>query len=65
MGAPSKTSQKTGKAMKTFEIGVGLIHKVVFVSPVQQNDLVTSIYFFVFFSIMVYYKILTIVPCAT
>ena len=46
MGAPSKTSQKVGKAMKTFQIGVQLIYNVVLVSPVQKNDLVTSAYFF-------------------
>ena len=41
-------------------------HTVVLISAVQHNDLVTLIYtfFFILFSIMVYHRILNIVPCA-
>ena len=43
-----------------FLIEVWLIYSVVLVSGVQKSD----IFFFTFFSIIVYYKILNIVPCA-
>ena len=41
-----------------------LIYNVVLVSVVQQSDSVRDIYFFIFFSIMIYYRILDIVLCA-
>ena len=41
-----------------------LIYSVVLVSAVQQSDSVRDIYFFIFFSIMIYYRILNIVLCA-
>ena len=51
-----------------FLIGIELIYKVVLVSAVQQSDSVIHIYIhslFIFFSIiMVYHKILNILPCA-
>ena len=43
-----------------FLIEVWLIYSVVLVSGVQKSDT----FFFRFFSIIVYYKILNIVPCA-
>ena len=46
-----------------FYIGVYLINDVL-VSSVQKIDLVIHIYFFRFFSLMGYYKILSIIPCA-
>ena len=47
-------------------IGVELLYNVVLVSGVQQSDSVIYIYifFFRFFFITGYYKILNIVPCA-
>ena len=49
-------------------IEVQLIYNVVLISAVQQNDSVTHIhvyaYIYIFLSIMVYYRILNIVPCA-
>ena len=48
-----------------FLIEVELIYNVVFISGVQQSDSFLYIYtFFKFFSIVVYCKILNIVPCA-
>ena len=51
-----------------FLIKVQLIYNVVLISVVQQSDSVLYIYmdifFFIFFSIIGYYKILNIVPCA-
>ena len=44
-------------------VEVELIYNVVLVSGVQQNNSVLHIYCFIF-SIMVYYKILNIVPWA-
>lgn len=47
-----------------------LIYNIVLVSDVQQSDLIihiyvyTSVFFFSFFSIIGYYKIANIVPCA-
>ena len=45
------------------------MHNVVLVSGTQQSDSIidihTHICFFIFFSIMVYYRILNRVPCAT
>ena len=43
-----------------------VIYSVVLISAVQQSDSVIHIYtfFFVFFSIVVYHRILNIVPCA-
>ena len=48
-------------------IEVQLIYNVALISAVQQNDSVIHIYtlFFIFFSIMVYPRILNIVLCAT
>ena len=43
---------------------VQLNHSVVLMSAIQQSDSVTHIYFFMFFSIMVYHRILNIVLCA-
>ena len=46
-------------------IEVQLIYNVVLISAVQQIDSVIYIYiYFIFFSIMVYHRILNIVPCA-
>ena len=57
------------KMMTIFLIEVQLIYSVVLVSGVQQSDSVihmyTNLFFFRFFSIIGYYKILDIVPCAT
>ena len=52
-----------------FFIEVQLIYRVVLIIALQQNDSVMHIYiyiysFFRFFPIIVYYKILNIVPCA-
>ena len=46
-------------------IEVQLIYNVVLISTIQQSDSVVHIYtfFFIFFSIMVYHRILNIVPC--
>ena len=43
-----------------------LIYSVVLVSDVQQSDSVIRIYtlFFIFFSILVYHRVLNVVPCA-
>ena len=43
-----------------------LIYNVVLISAVQQSDSVIHIYtfFFIFFSIMLYPRVLNIVPCA-
>ena len=43
-----------------------LVYNVVLISAVQQSDSVIHIHTFVFilFSIMVYHRILNIVPCA-
>ena len=43
-----------------------MIYSVVLISAVQQSDSVIHLYtfFFIFFSIMVYARILNIVPCA-
>lgn len=40
---------------------VSLVYNVVFISGVQQSDLVTS---YRFFSVMVYRRMLNVVPCA-
>ena len=47
-------------------IEVLLIYNVVLVAGVQQSDSGIYVYafFFIFFSIMVYYRTLNIVPCA-
>ena len=46
---------------------VYLIYNKVLISSVQQNDSVIHkhIFFFIFFTIMVYYRMLSIAPCAT
>ena len=43
-----------------------MIYNVVLISAVQQSDSVIHIYtfFFIFFVIMVYPRVLNIVPCA-
>ena len=45
---------------------VQLIYNVVLISAIQQSDSVihTYIFFFIFFSITVYHRVLNIVPCA-
>ena len=54
---------------KCFKIEVQLIYSVVLVSNRQQSDSIIHthihvyIFFFRFFSIIHYYKILSIVPC--
>ena len=61
-----------GRALFYFFIEVLLIYSVVFVSGVQQSDLVIHIYvcvcthilLFRVFSMLSYYKILNVVPCA-
>ena len=51
-------------------IEVYLIHNAVLISSLQQSDSVIHIYihiywfFFILFSIMVYQRILNVVPCA-
>ena len=51
---------------KIYFIEVQLIYTVVLISAVQQSDSVIHMYtfFFILFSIMVYHRILNIVPCA-
>ena len=51
---------------KMYFIEVQLIYNVVLTSTIQQNDSVKHIYtfFFIFFSIMFYHRILNIAPCA-
>ena len=50
------------------EVEVELIYNVVLIFTAQQSDLVMHTYihalFVIFFSIMFYYRILNIVPCA-
>ena len=43
---------------------IQLIYNIVLISAIQKSDSVLHIYFFKFFSIMIYYMILNIVPCA-
>ena len=52
--------------LKFYFIEVWLIYSVVLISAVQQSDSLTHIYtfFFIFFSTVVYHRILNIVPCA-
>ena len=52
--------------LKFFSIEVQLIYNVVLISAVQQSNSVIQKYTFFkkFFSIMVYHRILNIVPCA-
>ena len=49
-----------------FYIGIYLVNNVVLIFAVQQSDSVIHMYtfFFIFFSIMVYHRILNIFPCA-
>ena len=56
-------------ALNFFLTEIELIYNVVLVSDVQQSDSVIHIYkyiysFYMFFSIIGYYKTLSIVPCA-
>ena len=47
------------------KIEVQLIYNVVLVPGVQQSDsVIYTILFFIFFYMMIYYRILNIVPCA-
>ena len=57
---------QTTRIFKIYFMEVQLIYNVVLISAVQQSDSVTHIYIFlfVFFSIMVYHRILSTVPCA-
>ena len=41
-----------------------MIYNVVLVSGIQPSDSVTHVLFFRFFSLIDYYKMLNIVPCA-
>ena len=52
--------------LNIYFIEVLLIYSVVLISAVQQSDSFIHRYtfFFIFFSIMVYHRILDIVPCA-
>ena len=54
-----KTNNKMSEVL--FFTETLLVHNV---SDVQQNDAVIHIYFLVSFSIIGYYKLLNIVPCA-
>ena len=47
----------------TYFIQVYLIYSVVLISAVQKSDSVT--HFFILFSIMIYHRILNIIPCWT
>ena len=51
---------------KLYFIEVSLVYNVVLISAVQQSDsvILTYTFFFIFFSIMIYHRILNIVPCA-
>ena len=60
----SSFGMKAPKFSLIYFIEVKLIYNVVLISAVQQSDSVIHISFFIFFSIMVYHKILNIVPCA-
>ena len=46
-------------------IEVELVYNVVLISAVQQNESVIHMYCFIFFSIVVYHRILTIVQYKT
>ena len=52
--------------LKIYFIEVQLIYNVVLISTIQQSDSIIHMYAFcfIFFSIMVYHRILTITPCA-
>ena len=62
-GEPGQGYQKVGRDLVTEQ---QLVDNVTFTSDVQQNDSVIYIYifFFGFFSIVGYHKILNTVPCA-
>ena len=45
-------------------IEVYLLYDVVFISGIQHSDSVLYVFFFRFFSLIGYYKILSRVPCA-
>ena len=65
-GEPGQGYQKVGRDLVT-EQQQQLVDNVTFTSDVQQNDSVIYIYiffFFGFFSIVGYHKILNTVPCA-
>ena len=60
----SSFGMKAPKFSLIYFIEVKLIYNVVLISAVQQSDSVIHTSFFIFFSIMVYHKVLNIVPCA-
>ena len=62
----AKTNNNNKKKKIKKKIEVQLIYNIVLVSGIQQSDSVIHMYifFFRFFSIIDYYKILNIVPCA-
>ena len=57
------SSEITVSFQKIYFIKVQLFYNVL-IFAVQQSDSVTYIFFFIFFSIMVYYRTLTVVPCS-
>ena len=60
-------NQSVPTACFFLKIEVQLIYNVVLITAIQQSDSVIHIYtvfFKIFFSIMVYHRILNIVPCA-
>ena len=59
-------SREARNSLYLFIIEVELIYNVVLLSAVQQSDSVIHTYTFIFisFSIMVYHRLLNIVPCA-
>ena len=65
---PTFYNNRNSQFLKIYFIEVWLIYNVVLISAVQQSDSVIHIYiytfFFIFFSMMVYHRILNIVPCA-
>ena len=61
---PSVVSTATRVLFFFFLMEVELIYHVVLVSGIKQSDSVIYIYFFRLFSIIGYYKILNVVPCA-
>ena len=51
-------------SFKKHFIELQLIYNVVLISAIQPSQLYIYTFFFIFFSIMVYYRILNVVPCA-
>ena len=56
-------ADQTLDVFKNF-IEIYLIYNAVFISAVWQSITVIFVFSFIFFSIVVYHKILNIVPCA-